>query len=86
VSVKSRKNRISKEEMVPDFIIWLNKIRSRKSIACGSHLGKDGFRIMVGSKVRLQTLGDPMNVVCSFQNLLESNAQDRVATEGNRDH
>lgn len=86
MSVKSRNNRISKEEMVPDIIIWLNKIRSRKSIAHGSHLGKDCFRILVESKARLQTLGDPLNVVCSFQALPESSAQDRVAIEGNRDH
>lgn len=46
MSVKSRKSRISKEEMVPD------KLRSRKSIAHGSHLGKDGFRTMVESKAR----------------------------------
>lgn len=52
MSVKSRKSRISKEEMVPDIIMWLNKIRSRKSIAHGSHLGNDSFRIMVESKAR----------------------------------
>lgn len=50
MSVKSRKSRTSEEEMVPEIIMWLNKIRSRKSIAHGSHLGKDGFRIMVESK------------------------------------
>lgn len=53
MSVKSRRSRISEEEVVPDIIImWLNKIRSRKSIAHGSHLGKDSFRLVVESKAR----------------------------------
>ena len=72
MSVKSRKNRISKEDTLPN--IMVKQIRSRKYIACDCHLGKDGFRAMVGPNARLQRLVYSLNGMCSFQNLPEGNA------------